>query len=62
MALLVSKYAEISKESKTCFAKKENGQNRRFNLEKRAVSGRVRKGPEWIRNVFMRFDEGLDDF
>ena len=39
-----------------------NGQNRRFNLWKCAVSWCVWEGPECILSVFKQFDEGLDDF
>ena len=44
------------------FCLKQDGQNRRFNLWKCAVSGCVWKGPEWILSVFKQFDEGLNDF
>ena len=39
-----------------------NGQNRRFNLWKCAVSGCIWKGPGLILSVFKQIHEGLHDF
>ena len=64
-AKIHQKYAKLCK-NKPFFGYKtlvllKNGQNRRFNLLKCAVSGCVWMGPKGILSVFKQFDERLDD-
>ena len=58
---ILKPYFQRISEPNTCFGLKKNGQNRRSNLGKCAVSGCIRKGPEWFFQC-MHFYEGPDDF